>query len=79
MFIEQDNDHLGAMLRPCTLIVLMGQAQGPADGKLRKGRGILLWTAPNLAAARIIKAFQGRGGATAVCTWKVFLYYSSRI
>lgn len=36
MFIEQDNDHLGAMLRPCTIIVLMGQRKAPADGMLHR-------------------------------------------
>lgn len=78
VFTEQDNDHLGAMLRPWTIIVLMGQRKAPLTEGYT-GRGILLWAAPSLAAARIIKAFQGRVGATAVCTWKEFLCYSSRI
>lgn len=78
VFIEQDNDHLGAMLRPCTIIVLTGKRKAPLTEGYT-GRGILLWAAPSLAAARVIKAFQGRVGATAVCTWKEFLCYSSRI
>lgn len=59
MFIEQENDHLGAMLRPWTIIVLMGQRKAPLTGLCYTGHGILLWAAPSLAAARIIKTFQG--------------------
>lgn len=79
MFIEQDNEHLGAILRPFPLLYLMGQCKALLkERKLDRTWGFTVVLI--LAAARVIKSFQGRVATIAVRTWKEFLLcYNSRI
>lgn len=70
---------MGAILRPFPLLYLMGQCKALLkERKLDRTWGFTVVL--TLAAARVIKSFQGRVATIAVRTWKEFLLcYNSRI